>query len=339
MRRARTKLTAGAVGAPPRPPGWARAAFAACLLAFLCCGWVAAQAAVGFGFNARGSLDTPRQVSYADAMLERLAPETRSALTIRVTGGTRSQTDLPGDWSDEQIRAWTGLQAKHGFDLVYVVNGNDTPSSQRANIQRWLDAGGRFSFIEMMNEYYLPKFRRGDTSFPEVTRAVSAGDYVHDILPTFVPAVADLGLPVYLIFAPTGGADAAYRDRWNETVAAALAGGFGGVRLGATVHLYAREGAAFDYDQLDRLRALLPAGTPIAVTEAGVLDRSVTTPAALGAATVEHYRRIALHLRPGDLLLDQVLYGNTPLATLRPGHGGVTPKGKAVLAYLAAATR
>ncbi|MCC6648094.1 MAG: hypothetical protein IT374_21310 [Polyangiaceae bacterium] len=264
---------------------------------------------------------------------------TRARVHVRVTGGTASQTFAPDDWSAEQVNGWVGLQKKHGIGFVFVVNGNDTPESQHEFLQRWVTAGARLSFLEMMNEYYLGKFRDpkkvGDPDFPEVTRVVTLQDYTDSILPTYMAALSGFGLPMFVIGAPKGpesdGWNTAIRDFLVKTRAAQPQLG-----LGVTVHLYDR-GAPFDYGQLDALRGLMPSGTPIAVTECGLLDDSVKTPEESAARHLAHDTQVLAHLVPGDYLLDQVLYSHTPLVTtLAPG--GLTPKGAAVVGLFESVT-
>jgi len=108
-------------------------------------------------------------------------------------------------------------------------------------------------------------------------------------------------------------------------------------RLNVALHLYTgAELDSFAYDQIDRLRARIPSGRRIAISEAGVLDPGLPS-GELGRLDVEFLRRVTAHLRRGDYLLDQVLYnprgrGNT--ASLNPESSGMTPKGKLVLAFL-----
>lgn len=299
-------------------------------------GSVRSPGAIHFGFNAKGLVDTSRQVAYAGSMLARYDAQELDGMVIRVLGGTISQKTAPSDWSDEDIRAWVELQRQTGVDFAFMINGNDGADSQRAFFDRWVSLGAHFTFIEMMNEYYLRKYLDGDTALPEVTAAVRPEDYVGTIVPTYVAAFRDLGLPFFLILAPTaeGAAAQARNDHWNDTVIAALTthpeAGFG-----VTLHLYAR-GADFDYAQIDRIRARLPTGTPIAVTEAGILAPSVVMSDAFPQASYDHLSAVYAHLEAGDYLLDQVLYtdyASWQPADLHPAFDGLSPKGERVLAF------
>lgn len=143
------------------------------------------------------------QTAMTNALLGRITDAaTRQRLVIRVTGGTISQTTYGRDWTAEMISQWVALQKKQGVRFVFVVNGNEAPADQAALIQRWLDAGAEFDFIEMMNEYYLPKFARGDRSHEAVTRAVTPESYVNEILPAYWRELDRFKLPYYVIFAP-----------------------------------------------------------------------------------------------------------------------------------------
>ncbi len=296
-----------------------------------------------FGFNAKGNTDVDQQTAYADDYFSRItAPGAKSQLAVRVTGGTVSQTTKGSDWTGHAIGKWSALQQKHGFRMIYVVNGNEAPAIQAATIQRWLDAGATFDFIEMMNEYYLPKFDKGETQHEEVSRKITPELYVDEILPAYWKEMDRFHLPYYLIFAPSrdGRPGAQVRmDNWNRVVAQAMNKKYADRDLHATIHLYAFNLAdigSYDYDQIDRLRAMMPNGRHIAVTEAGILDKTADMNN-IGQVIRTYYRNILQHLRAGDYLLDQVLYnpakGKNP-GNLSPQRGGITPKGQAVLDFI-----
>jgi hypothetical protein len=286
---------------------------------------------VNLGFNAKGTVDTDQQIKFVDATFSSVAPTIVKSWTIRITGGTRSQTDYPKDWSDKQIGDWIALQQKYGFKFVYVVNGNDAPANQAAFVSKWIGMGAKFVFIEMMNEYYLQKYRVGDTSFSEVSRQVTAKQYVEEILPAFLPAFEPFRLPLFVILAPAkSGKSGENAAKWNDTVIQAMKTRFTKQRFGVTVHLYVQKGTALDYSQISRLRATLPARTPIAITEAGVQEYD--TMSEFAAATKTHLRAISRQLKPGDYLLEQILYKGTEdgfEGSIDPN--GLTPKGQAVL--------
>jgi hypothetical protein len=286
---------------------------------------------VNVGFNAKGTVDTTTQLKVVDQTFAKFPRETVKNWTIRITGGTRSQSDYPRDWSDATVKNWADLQKKYGFQYVYVVNGNDTPKSQYANILRWQKFGAKFAFIEMMNEYYLPKFKRGDTSVDEVTRAITPQSYVNEILPAFFKEIEKLRLPMFVILAPMKGEtrQAEYYAEWNKTVVSALKTKFASKKLGVTIHLYQRSGETFDYSQIGKIRQTLPANTPIAITEAGATDYKSDPEKA--TATRQHFTAILKELKAGDYLLEQILYKGTIEGwegSLIPS--GMTEKGKAV---------
>jgi hypothetical protein len=284
---------------------------------------------IHFGFNAKGNLNTTEQVQLTDQMLAGLPSKKAAEIVIRVNGGTTSQKDFSNDWSDGALQSWASLQKKYGIRFVYVVNGNDSPLNQVKFIQRWVSKGVQFSFIEMMNEYYLPKFAKGDASKKEVGKKVTAKSYVDEILPTYFKELSSLNLPLFVICAPSkSGKRGQMMAQWNETVVAAMKK-HTDIKWGVTLHLYKRPNEDFDYNQITDLRKKLPAGTPIAITEAGVLDKS-------GVAVRDHYAKIVSVLQPGDFLFDQVLYNNyksDEIATLHPSSNGLTPKGKQVIEF------
>ena len=295
-----------------------------------------------FGFNARGMTDVGLQTKYANAFFDQIPGRIKENMAIRVTAGTQSQLTYSKDWTPEIINAWTDLQKRQGIRLIYVVNGNDTPANQAAAIQKWMDAGAHFDFLEMMNEYYLPKYLKGDLSKEEVKEQITPEKYVNTILPGFWKELDRFNLPYYVIFAPSkpGRANAdKVMDHWNEVVSEAVKTKYADRQLNATIHLYARGSSDindFDYDQIDRVRAELPSGRHIAITEAGVIDPSMTSQQS-GTVTVAHYRNILKHLHQGDYLLDQILYNpgkKNNAAALSPVTSGETMKGKAILQFI-----
>lgn len=295
-----------------------------------------------FGFNAKGTVETAQQTSYADHYFNEIKSEDiKKNLAVRVTGGTQSQLTFGMDWTNERISNWVALQKKHGLRFIYVVNGNDTPANQANVLKQWLNTGAHFDFIEMMNEYYLPKYARGDTSFEEVTKKINPEKYVDSILPIYWKELDQFHLPYYLIFAPTRsdpGANEAM-ELWNEVLANAIQNKYPNRQLNATIHLYIQNKndiSQFDYGQIDRVRNKLPPTRHIAITEAGVINKSLDYQMAAETA-IAHYRKILEHLRPEDYLLDQILYNtskNNNTADLSPEYNGETPKGTAILQFI-----
>ena len=54
----------------------------------------------GFGFNAKGSLNTLEQLTLAEPVLKGLSAKLRARLVIRVNGGTASQQETSAAWTD-----------------------------------------------------------------------------------------------------------------------------------------------------------------------------------------------------------------------------------------------
>ncbi len=291
-----------------------------------------------FGFNAKGTLDVNEQTGFANAYFNQIPTEIKNNLAIRVTGGTLSQTTYNINWTDANINKWVQLQQTHKLRLIFVVNGNDAPINQKNLIQRWINAGAKFDFIEMMNEYYLVKYALGDTSNEEVTEKVSPQKYVDTILPNYWNQLDVFNLPYYIILAPTASGNLQiYYNAWNDIIINAIQNKYAGRKLNATLHCYQRgAGSAFDYDQINNLKTRLPTNSHLAITEAGIIDTTLNYQQA-GAATIEHYKKIISRLNKGDYLLDQVLYNNSPLnntANLSPVYNGVTPKGSLILNFV-----
>lgn len=293
-----------------------------------------------FGFNAKGNMEPDQQTTYTNNYFDKITSvNIKKNIPVRVTGGTASQTTYPIDWTDENINKWISLQKKQGIRLIYVVNGNDSPASQALFIKKWLNAGAKFDFIEMMNEYYLPKFLNGDTSYEEVTEVVTPEKYVDIILPRFWAELDQFNLPYFLIFAPERVVPNPTLKHWNEVVADAIKTKYPNRNLNATIHLYIQDQSdisQFDYKQIDNLRNSLPANRSIAITEAGVINPTLTYQQ-VGDISIEHYKKILPHLKSGDYLLDQILYNtavNNNTAALNPVYNGETPKGTSMLQFI-----
>ncbi len=294
-----------------------------------------------FGFNAKGLMNTSQQTIYADQYFQQVTNRFKPNMVVRVTGGTSSQITFGNDWTNGAITDWVALQKKHGLRFIYVVNGNDSPANQSLLIQRWITAGAKFDFLEMMNEYYLTKFANGDTSFDEVTKRVTPEIYARDILPDFWAALDHFGLPYYIIFAPARPDQPVAQqkmDYWNQVMIDSVMKQFPQKNIHATLHLYHNgDGITnFDYEQIDRIRIRLPSGRHIAITEAGIVNENLSIQE-VGTKAINHYKNILPHLQKGDYLLDQVLYNegaNNNTTNLSPVYQGISPKGELLLQFI-----
>jgi hypothetical protein len=291
------------------------------------------------GFNCKASYNIVEQTAFADALFSEMSENALENMVLRIPGGTRSQKDFARDWPDEKMKLWTDLQEKFGYTMVYVVNGNDSPENQLAIIRRWIANGAKFEFLEMMTEYYLPKFSKPKLDKPEVTKRVDAKVYTEEILPAYYTYLDSLELPYFLIFAPakkTKMGTERYAD-WNDHMTKYVTSHKGTKEFGAVLHLYQKDYTKeYDYGQIDRLREELPEGMPLAVTELGVLDRALPLEEH-SEESVRHISEVISHLQEGDYLMDQVLYhdykNGNPMADTHPMYGGITPKGRAVVEY------
>jgi len=291
------------------------------------------------GFNCKASYNPVQQTAFADQLFSELDGEVLRNMVLRIPGGTRSQKDFAADWPDEKMQLWTNLQAKYGYSMVFVVNGNDTPENQLEIIRRWQRNGAKFEFLEMMTEYYLPKFSKPNLSKPEVTRRIDEKIYTEEILPTFYDHLDSLNLPYFLIFAPLKKNKLGQEryDYWNAHMVDYVNSNEARRELGVVLHLYQKDvSMSYDYDQIDRLRKRLVNPTPFAITELGVLDRDVPIEDH-PAASVSHITEVMQRLHKGDYIMDQVLYhdyrnGNQQ-ADLHPMYGGISPKGDAIVEY------
>lgn len=287
------------------------------------------------GFNCKASYQTPVQVALADSLFSLMSENALANMVLRIPGGTRSQKDFARDWPDARMKMWIDLQKKYGYQMVYVVNGNDSPANQLELIRRWQKNGAEFVFLEMMTEYYLHKFQKPLLNKPEVTRKVTQEDYTEEILPAFYQHLDSLNLPYYLIFAPVKirrGIDryAGWNDHMAEYVKNEKR------EVGAVLHLYWKDpDEPYDYDQIARLRKRLPKGMPIAVTEFGVLTRAIDQNRH-AELSVDHAQSIVAQLGAGDFIMDQVLYNDYPgniMGNTNPRLGGITLKGEAMVEY------
>ncbi len=291
-----------------------------------------------FGFNSKSNLKPNQQIALADAFFKSLPPDVRSNLVIRLPGGTLSQKVYSSDFPDDIMMKWTKLQKDYGIRLIYVVNGNDTPNNQKHLIERWMSHGAQFDFIEMMNEYYLPKFVQGKTEKAEVTRPITPELYVNEILPEFFETLDGFGLPYFVICAPNKEGKPGQRMKeWNDVMVEALTGKFANRDLGIVIHLYKKTlTGPYDYAQINELRNRISPNTKVAITEMGILDESATQ-STIGGPIKSHYTKIFRELGEGDYLFDQVLYNNykgSTMATLHPSANGLTKKGEKVVELL-----
>ncbi|MEM9050712.1 MAG: hypothetical protein AAGC47_01565 [Bacteroidota bacterium] len=291
------------------------------------------------GFNCKASYNIIQQTAFADELFSELNDEVFKNMVLRIPGGTRSQKDFAVDWPDEKMKLWTDLQKKYGYTMVYVVNGNDTPQNQLEIIRRWQKNGAEFEFLEMMTEYYLPKFSKPNLSKPEVTRRVDEKIYTEEILPTFYNHLDSLDLPYFLIFAPAK-KNKMGQERyasWNDHMIQYVNEHEGNRELGAVLHLYQKDYTKpYDFAQISRLRNKLPSETSIAVTELGVLDGEVPLEDH-PAESIKHISGVLNELNEADYLMDQVLFhdyrNGSRTADLHPMYGGISPKGRAVIEY------
>jgi len=291
------------------------------------------------GFNLKASLVIDEQIRYTDTLFSKFNKGVLEHMILRIPGGARSQKEYSEDWSDEMMKLWIGLQKKYGFSFMFVVNGNDSPANQLRVIRRWISNGAKIESLELMSEYYLPKFSQPKLEKPEVTKRVDVEMYTEEILPDYYPYLDSLNLPYYLIFAP------AKKNRfgqprhadWNEHMINYLMVQNQPQKFGATLHLYQKDVTKeYDYAQIDRLRNSLPENTPISITEMGVLDQSISIDRHV-QASIQHMDSVVSHLRKDDSLMDQVLYHNYSkedrMANLHPRDGGISPKGNALIEY------
>jgi hypothetical protein len=247
---------------------------------------------------------------------------------VRVWGGSRGMATYPTPEAvpevlrgnprrynvvtQAEIDGVLGLQRRHGVRVIYMVNVNDTLSSQRDFVARLRSAGIDLAMLEMGNELYLDKFRNGDTSLLGVARSWTPEEYVA-MLEEWVPELRRFDVPIYVIGASHGSSNSG-RDRrrqaWNDVVRDAIAARPGAID-GVTFHRYAgeeRNGVPHEEAISNESFAFLSTfgQMPIAITESGYAF-SEMSPDNLDRAA-EFWTEFRRALKPGDLYGLHVMY-------------------------------
>lgn len=294
------------------------------------------------GFNTKGSLDTVNQCKYVEKQFAKLKKNKAdtSKIYLRLQGGTISQKSYSKNWSTRQVSLWAKLQKKYKCKYIFVINFNDTAANQLKFYQRFIKAGIHFSIIELGNEQYLPRFARPYTSqYDEITKRtanMTTSKYVK-LSNTYIKLFKKYKLPFYVQFAPDSENNKASYAKWNTAIASAINNNkFASSDIHGTIHLYERKGAgSLNARQINSLRKRIKKKIHIAVTESGVTDKKGKLPENDYAdQEVNLEKRILMQLKPGDILLNQVLYTNyktTGSAVLHPQSKGLTVKGSKIL--------
>lgn len=293
------------------------------------------------GFNAKGNLNVKQQCTYLRQELANLKKQgvDTSKIRIRLQGGSISQKTYPSDWSDAAIKEWAKIQKDYGCQFAFVVNFNDTAKSQLSFYNRLKKVGMKFSFIELGNEQYLPKFALSKVDeYDEVTKRtanMTTKKYI-SMCNEYMKEFKATKLPFYVQFAPENKDNTSY-DAWNKAIAKAIDNKeFASKNVHGTVHLYERGGdGSLNAKQIQSLRKLVKTKIKIAVTEYGVVDKKgkLTTKERI-AQEKNLTTRILSVMQKGDLLLNQVLYTDykdDEAAILHPKYKGITPKGKEIM--------
>lgn len=292
------------------------------------------------GFNAKGSLSVKEQSSYLSKQLESWKKDKvdTSKIWIRLQGGTISQKTYPKDWSNDECERWAQIQKKYKIKLIFVVNLNDTASSQLGLYKKMVKAGLKFSAIELGNEQYLARYKTSLTNkYDEVTKRTSAmtpAKYIK-LCNEYIKVMKTYKLPFYVQFAPENSSNKDYAA-WNKEIAKAINDEkFLSTNMHGTIHLYERNGSgSLNEKQISSIRKLVNKQIHMAVTESGVVDKS-------GKLTEKQYinqevaltKRLLKEMKKGDIILNQVLYTDYKTigsAVLHSKSKGITNKGKAI---------
>lgn len=297
---------------------------------------------INVGFNAKGSLDTANQCKYVEkqlALLKKNKADT-SKIYLRLQGGTISQKSYPKNWSSKQVSLWAKLQKKYKCKYIFVINFNDTAANQLKFYQRFVKAGIKFSIIELGNEQYLPRYLKNYTGqYDEITKRtanMTASKYIK-LSNAYIKVFKRYKLPFYAQFAPDSENNKVSYKKWNTAIISAINNNkFASSNIHGTIHLYERNGAgSLDVQQINSLRKRIKKKIHIAVTESGVTDKKgKLAENDYASQEVNLEKRILMQLKPGDILLNQVLYTNYKTkgsAVLHPQSKGLTVKGSKIL--------
>ena len=292
------------------------------------------------GFNAKGSLSVKEQCSYISKQLGTWKKDKidTSKIWIRLQGGTISQKTYPKDWSADEYRQWADIQKKYKVKLIFVVNLNDTASSQLGLYKKFVKAGLKFSAIELGNEQYLARYKGSLTEkYDEVTKRtanMTPAKYIK-LCNEYIKVMKNYKLPFYVQFAPENSTNKDYAA-WNKEIAKGInKNQFLSTDIHGTIHLYERNGSGtLNEKQITSIRKLVNKPIHMAITESGVVDKK-------GELTEQQYikqevaltKRILSEMKKGDIILNQVLYTDYKTigsAVLHDKSKGLTSKGKAI---------
>lgn len=296
---------------------------------------------IAAGFNVKATLSTTQQCAYLESELARLKKiglKTES-IVLRLNGGTISQKTKPSDWSNDMMQSWAKLQKNYGCSMIFVVNFNDSPSSQKSFYSRLTQAGIKFSHIELGNEHYLNKFAsKFSGTADEVTQKtanMTPAKYIQ-LSNEYISVFKALKLPFLVQFSPLKD-NQGNSANWNKIVSEAVnQKKFNSEKLIGTIHLYERtKNSLIDVTQIKSIRSLVKVPMPIAITEFGVVDdKNTLTYAQYIQQEAALTKRLLAELKSGDLLLNQVLYTDYKTAepeVLHESYKGVTPKGSSII--------
>jgi uncharacterized membrane protein YgcG len=314
---------------------------------------------IEFGMNVRGTPTNSLQYSVVRQMfLDQEADGfDLSTFWVRPMAGDATKDyavnseDLPQQFFDD----WVSLQDEFGIKIMHIINPNENATKQRALYDRWISSGAELHAAEIGSELYLPKYVAStpdqpvggpdggfDYVSPHLTE-MTAIKYMEAIVPPYVEAFKDTGIPISLVTAPKkpdGTQAGEFRKQWNVDVANRIED-LGYDNLHVSYHIYETPTDIIDFNYLDTLRALLPDGTRFFINEFGKIqdpNNSADPVVRLAHAQreIEIAQDIYEKLEPGDMLMNQVLYN-----TASSGYGlafnsnkdGITAKGELIFDF------
>lgn len=187
----------------------------------------------------------------------------------------RQQTIITAD----DIAAVKALQDAHGISLYWCLNINDDIDNQLALLERFEKAGVTFSHLELGNETYLPKFRKGKKAGLGYVRTIGIEDYA-EIAVEWATALKKHPAQKLLVGASRsmdGSGGDTYRAEWNESIVQ-LISDHPNLFDGVAVHVYGgKHGGSSNEDEEEAmenmdLSFLDVFALPIHITESGHKD-------------------------------------------------------------------
>jgi hypothetical protein len=291
----------------------------------------------------------------------KLVPWNDAITHVRIPGGSVSQYtwsswDHVPQWlrdepqkrkqitiiDDQLIDEYVKFTKKKNIKTYYCLNINDNIQNQIDILDRLYQAGIEITHLEIGNETYLPKFKKGDKSGLGYAKVITMDDYVA-LLGDWIPQLKKYSAEVLIVCAsrPMDNSYAdQYRKGWNDEMLLFIKNHPGQVD-GVVIHIYGgkKKGGRGEEESWAQtnLSFMDEFDLPIHVTEGGTHDANWSE------AGIQYYktwhRALYSYLKQrndGSSFGIHVLYN--PRAV--PNHSkalydpnGITPIGRAAMDY------